>query len=133
MMPVTSPPALAAASAQLIERAKARAADLLEAAVDDLTLDLSDGRFHVVGTPSRAVSWGDVAATLDGPLSEEHDFAAPMPTFPSGCHVAVVEVDPETGGVELLRLVGADDAGTIMNPLLADGPHCPANDPEGEA
>ena len=113
--------ALAAASAQLVERAKALAANLLEAATEDIALDVDSGRFHVVGTPTVSVGWTDVARTLDAPMAEEHDFAAPMPTFPSGCHVAVVEVDPDTGGVELLRLVGADDAGTILNPLLADG------------
>jgi carbon-monoxide dehydrogenase large subunit len=48
-------------------------------------------------------------------------FSADGPTFPFGAHVAVVEVDTETGGAELVRLVAVDDAGTIINPLLADG------------
>ena len=52
---------------------------------------------------------------------EFHDFTAEMPTFPSGAHVAVVEVDRETGRTELLRLIAADDAGTLINPLLAEG------------
>lgn len=113
--------ALANASQQLIDAARAHAANQLEAAVDDVTLDPDGGRFHVVGTPAVAVSWAEIAEGLDVPLYEEHDFSAPMPTFPSGCHVAVVEVDQDTGGVELKRIVAVDDAGKIMNPLLAEG------------
>ncbi len=113
--------AIAAATTQLVDAARDRAAELLEAAVDDVVLDPERGEFHVQGTPAVAVSWSDVAEKLDAPLLEFHDFAAEMPTFPSGAHVAVVEVDRETGHTELLRLVAADDAGTLLNPLLAEG------------
>ena len=113
--------AIAAATTQLIDAARDRAAELLEAAVDDVVLDVDSGRFHVTGTPAVAVSWLDVANDLDAPLYEFHDFTAEMPTFPSGAHVAVVEVDAETGRTELRRLIAADDAGRIMNPLLAEG------------
>jgi carbon-monoxide dehydrogenase large subunit len=113
--------AIAAATAQLVDSARDRAAELLEAAVDDVLLDAESGNFHVTGTPSVTVSWMDVASKLDNPLYEFHDFTAEMPTFPSGAHVAVVEVDRETGRTELLRLVAADDAGRIINPLLAEG------------
>jgi len=113
--------ALANASQRLIDRAKQLAADHLEAEVDDLTFDSAAGRFHVVGTPAVAATWLDIAAVLDDDLREEHDFSAPMPTFPSGCHVAVVEVDTDTGGVNLLRMVAVDDAGKILNPLIAEG------------
>jgi carbon-monoxide dehydrogenase large subunit len=54
-------------------------------------------------------------------LSAETDFTAAQPTFPFGAHVAVVEVDTETGAVELQRLVAVDDAGRIINPLVAEG------------
>jgi carbon-monoxide dehydrogenase large subunit len=54
-------------------------------------------------------------------LLGEDDFEAPMPTFPFGTHVAVVEVDTETGASRLRRLVACDDAGTIVNPLIAEG------------
>ena len=113
--------AIAAATTQLVDAARDRAAELLEAAPDDVVLDAETGAFHVTGTPAVAVSWLDVATKLDEPLYEFHDFTAEMPTFPSGAHVAVVEVDRETGRTELLRLIAADDAGTLINPLLAEG------------
>ncbi len=83
------------------------------------------GRFHVAGTPQPALSWAELAerAAGDGRLDElkaQHDFKAP-PTFPFGVHIAVVEVDVETGKVELERLVAVDDAGTLVNPLIAEG------------
>ena len=113
--------AIAAATTQLVDAARSQAADLLEAAVDDVVIDTDAGAFHVAGTPAVSVSWTDVAQNLESPLYEFHDFAAEMPTFPSGAHVAVVEVDRDTGRTELLRLVAADDAGRILNPLLAEG------------
>jgi carbon-monoxide dehydrogenase large subunit len=113
--------AIAAAATQLVERARDVAAGMLEASTDDVVLDDEAGRFHVVGTPAVSVTWDDIAGGLDAPMWEEHDFAAPMPTFPCGCHIAVVEVDQDTGGVELRRIVALDDAGRILNPLLAEG------------
>ncbi|MFN0090902.1 MAG: xanthine dehydrogenase family protein molybdopterin-binding subunit [Acidimicrobiales bacterium] len=116
--------AMADASLKLVERARARAAELLEAAVEDVVLDADAGRFHVAGAPAIARSWAEVAAgaTAAGePLAGVSDFAAAGATFPFGAHVAVVEVDLDTGQVELVRLVACDDAGTILNPLLVDG------------
>lgn len=116
--------AIAGATTDLIDAARQHAAALLEAALDDVVLDPAVG-FHVAGTPSRAIDWARIAAATaaagDDPLAEATDFKAPNPTFPSGAHVAVVEVDPDTGATELLRVVAADDAGTILNPLLFDG------------
>jgi carbon-monoxide dehydrogenase large subunit len=110
--------ALAEASGQLVELARRRAADLLEAAVDDVVLE--EGRFHVAGTPARGVGWSDLVA--DGTaLAAESSFQGAMPTFPFGAHVAVVEVDTETGFVRLVRLVAVDDAGRILNPVVAEG------------
>ncbi len=118
------------ASATLVAQAREAAANLLEAATDDIELDTSTGTFSVVGTPARSVTWADVAEHLgpgddgpDGPrlLHAEESFHSEGPTFPFGTHVAVVEVDAETGEVTLLRLVACDDAGTILNPLLAAG------------
>ena len=111
------------ASGMLVEMATERAADLLEAAPQDVVLDAGSGRFHVVGSPAVSVGWDDVALTLDGaePMLAVSDFAAPGPTFPFGAHVAVVEVDADTGKVDLLRMVACDDAGVILNPLLVDG------------
>jgi carbon-monoxide dehydrogenase large subunit len=113
--------AIAAASTKLIDRARDRAATLLEAAVPDVVLDAEVGAFHVAGTPARSVGWAEVAVAGDDVLSGDHDFEAPMPTFPFGTHVAVVEVDTETGDARLRRLIACDDAGTLINPLLAEG------------
>ena len=109
----------------VVDRAKELAGDFLEASAADIVLDPARGAFHVVGAPARALTWAELAekAGADGRLTElrvEHEFQAP-PTFPFGVHVAVVEVDVETGRVELERLVAVDDAGTLINPLVAEG------------
>jgi carbon-monoxide dehydrogenase large subunit len=113
--------AIAAASTKLIDAARDRAAHLLEAAPDDIVLDVDSGEFHVAGTPARTLTWADVATADGDPLAGDHDFEAPMPTFPFGSHVAVVEVDTDTGLVRLRRLIACDDAGRLLNPLLAEG------------
>jgi len=113
--------AIAAATAQLIDKARDVAAELLEAAPGDVVLDAETGAFHVIGSPAVSTPWKQVADTLHEPIYEAHDFTAAMPTFPSGAHVAVVEVDTDTGSTRLIRLVAVDDAGTIINPLLAEG------------
>lgn len=117
--------AIAAATTQLIDRAREAAAELLEAAVDDVIIDTEAGTFHVAGTPAVGVGWTELARAREAadadPMLEFNDFTAPQPTFPSGAHVAVVEVDVETGHTRLIRLVAADDAGRILNPLIAEG------------
>ncbi|MCY3637102.1 MAG: xanthine dehydrogenase family protein molybdopterin-binding subunit [bacterium] len=113
--------ALLNASEKLIEAARPRAADLLEAAPADVVLDSETGQFHVVGTPARTAGWADVAAAVSEALFVENDFEQHGATFPFGTHVAVVEVDADTGEVTLERLVAVDDAGTLLNPLLAHG------------
>jgi carbon-monoxide dehydrogenase large subunit len=111
------------ASLQLVDEARKVAATMLEANPDDVVLDRVDGRFHVAGTPAVAKSWADVAKEAGGEsgIRVEHRSAPPSPTFPFGAHVAVVEVDTETGQARLERHVAVDDAGTIINPLLAEG------------
>jgi aerobic carbon-monoxide dehydrogenase large subunit len=110
------------ASGKLVELATERAAELLEASPHDVVLDAEAGRFHVVGSPAVSVGWAELGAALgDEALVAVSDFSASGPTFPFGAHVAVVEVDADTGKVELLRLVACDDAGRILNPLLVDG------------
>jgi carbon-monoxide dehydrogenase large subunit len=111
------------ASAELVERARKLAADLLEASPADVVLDRFEGRFHVAGTPSVARSWADLAAEMAGRggLRVERSSSPAGPTFPFGAHVAVVELDPETGHVTLARIIAVDDAGTVLNPLLAEG------------
>ena len=111
------------ASAKLVDLARQRATDLLEADVADIVLDTATARFHVSGAPAENLGWSDIAATLDtdSTLFALSDFAASGPTFPFGAHVAVVEVDTETGHVHLQRLIACDDAGRILNPLIVDG------------
>jgi carbon-monoxide dehydrogenase large subunit len=114
------------ASEEVVERAKRIAADELEANPDDMLLDLDAGAFHVAGSPQPSIGWGDLASRMvsQGRLQElaaEVDFLPETPTFPFGAHLAVVEVDAETGAVQVRRIVAVDDAGTIINPLVADG------------
>ena len=113
--------AIAAATTQLVDAARHKAADLLEAAAGDVVLEVDTAAFHVVGSPAVSVGWSEVTAALVDPLYEFHDFTAEMPTFPCGAHIAVVEVDQDTGATKLIRLVAADDAGRLLNPLLAEG------------
>jgi carbon-monoxide dehydrogenase large subunit len=117
--------AVALAAEELVELARKTAADLLEAAPDDIVLDVNGGgRFHVAGSPTAAVGWDDVAIATasipDAALKCESDFGGDA-SFPAGAYVAVVEVDTETGSVTVRRLITVDDAGRILNPLLAEG------------
>ena len=80
----------------------------------------------MTGSPRTSLSWPELAERLDregrlGELHVESEFKADGPTFPFGAHVAVVEVDIETGSVELVRHVAIDDAGRIVNPAIAEG------------
>jgi len=114
------------ASEALVERAKELAADELEANPEDMVLDLERGRFHVAGAPEPGLAWAELATRLESDgrideLSVEADFEPAQPTFPFGAHVAVVEVDTETGSAHLRRMIAVDDAGTLINPLVAEG------------
>ncbi len=114
--------AVRGAATDVVDQARRIAADLLEAAVDDVVLDTAAGRFHVAGTPAVGHTWGEVlAAADDDGLRADHDFETNQPTYPFGAHLAVVEVDTETGDTRLVRLVACDDAGRVLNPLLVDG------------
>ncbi|MFV0260535.1 MAG: xanthine dehydrogenase family protein molybdopterin-binding subunit [Acidimicrobiales bacterium] len=114
------------AAAEVVELARVAAATVLEAAPADIVLDRTSGRFHVVGTPARSIGWnalaGAVAAAGDPPLACElaTDFGG-RTAYPSGSHVAVVEVDTETGRWRIDRFVAVDDAGRRINPLIVDG------------
>jgi carbon-monoxide dehydrogenase large subunit len=114
--------AMVDASQRLVELARTFAADLLEANADDIVHDRDSGQFHVAGTPSRAVSWADLGAAPGGDaLAAISQFAQSAASFPFGSHVAVVELDVETGHVTLVRHVAVDDCGVVVNPLLCDG------------
>jgi carbon-monoxide dehydrogenase large subunit len=110
------------AAVEVRDQARGLAAGLLEASEADLELDLSRGVWQVRGDPDTALSWAAVAGQA-GPagLAADVEFKPDSPTFPFGAHVAVVEVDTETGKATLLRHVTVDDAGKVLNPVLAEG------------
>jgi carbon-monoxide dehydrogenase large subunit len=107
------------ASLELIEVARQRAADELEAGAADLVFDAGRSVFAVAGDPDASVPLARLAEAER--LVVRSVFSAPGPTFPFGAHVAVVDVDTETGKVTLRRMITVDDAGTVVNPLLAEG------------
>ena len=107
------------ATRELVERAKELAADRLEVSADDLIVDTELAGVAVRGVPDSGVSFAALAA--DHELKVRSVFTAPGATYPFGAHVAVAEVDVETGKARLAKLIALDDAGTVMNPLLAEG------------
>ena len=114
--------AVSKAADELHEKAIAVAARMLEANAEDVTLD--DEGFGVAGVPGSHVSWPDLAAYAhehDGGLGVDTDFTQKGATFPFGAHVAIVEVDLETGQAKPIRHVAVDDCGRILNPLIVAG------------
>ena len=112
------------ASQVVLEKGKQLAASLLEASADDIVV--GEGALQVAGVPAKSISWADLATAaveqeIEGGLAHELDFDGTDATYPFGSHVAVVEIDRETGHVELLRHVAVDDCGTILNPMLVNG------------
>jgi len=118
----------------LVDKARRLAAHLLEADVADVVVDTAGGTVGVAGVPARSLDWPSLArAAADAPagvvdhadgtlgLAAQLDFDQGEATFPFGAHVAVVEVDRDTGRVTLLRHVAVDDCGTVLNPLLVEG------------
>ena len=84
-------------------------------------VEFGGGRFHVAGTDLSA-GWPEVIAASDAPLDEQLIYKRDTEcNFPNGCHVAEVEIDPETGVVELARYAAVDDVGVPINPMLVHG------------
>ena len=119
--------AIVEASNRVIEKGKRAAAHLMEAAEADI--EFSQGRFTIAGT-DRSIDIVELAQRLrqgkmpDGvptSLDVDHTTEAVSSTFPNGCHVAEVEIDPDTGIVQIVRYTGVNDFGTIVNPLLVAG------------
>jgi len=113
--------ALVEAAAEVVDKGRVLAANVLEAAVADIQFEA--GAFRIIGT-DRAISLLDLAAqvrssdkNLDTALVSENAPSA----FPNGCHVAEVEIDPDTGKITLDRYTAVDDFGTLINPMLAEG------------
>ncbi len=121
--------ALIIATQQVKEKMAQIAAHMLEANADDLVFE--DGNIFVQGSPDSAVTFADVAATahvavnlppeVEPGLEATHFFEPSNFTYPFGAHISIVEVDPETGEIDLQRYVAVDDCGNIINPLLVDG------------
>ncbi|MGH7910821.1 MAG: xanthine dehydrogenase family protein molybdopterin-binding subunit [Candidatus Dormibacteraceae bacterium] len=113
--------AIDTACGEVIERAQRLAADELEADVADI--ESAPGGFRVRGVPQSTVTWQALAVREGGPkgVAAAIDFQRAGLTYPFGAHIAVVEVDADTGEVRLLRHVAVDDCGPVMNPLLATG------------
>jgi carbon-monoxide dehydrogenase large subunit len=107
----------------VLARARELAAQMLEASVDDIVVT-DDGRVGVAGVPASALAWADLATAAAGegdPLVAALDFQSTSSTYPFGAHVAVVEVDSDTGNVELVRHIAVDDCGRVLNPLIVAG------------
>ncbi len=107
------------------------AAGLFEAAASDVTF--ADGRFTVSGT-DRSLAFSEIVRAsfsvhklppdLAGGLDSTATFAPREPSYPNGCHICEVEIDPETGASEILRYVVADDAGRVINHAIVEGQVC---------
>jgi len=125
----TAGSAVHVASQTVLAKAKTLAAHLLEAAVDDIVT--GEGGLQVAGVPTSNVSWSELATAandaskrpegMEPGLAHELDFDGTDSTFPFGSHVSLVEVDTETGQVEMLRHIAVDDCGRILNPMLVQG------------
>lgn len=121
-------PAVIAAAEKVIEQGKQIAANVLEAAVEDI--EYGDGRFSIVGT-DRRLSLFDAAKASRDPahadagvepnLSGTGEFTPPEATYPNGCHICELEVDADTGSTTIVRYTIVDDFGAVINPLLLQG------------
>ena len=112
---MTSGVAIARVAEEVIEKARGIAAEMLEAAASDLVY--AGGHFEIAGT-DRRVSLLEIAAkqSLDTQAGVEV-----AQSFPNGCHIAEVEIDPETGVVDLVRYTAVDDCGTVLNHTIVEG------------
>jgi len=106
------------ASAKVIAQGKALAGEHFETAAADI--EFRDGKFSVAGT-DRAISILELARKYPKKMDASHVTEVVPSAFPNGCHVAEVEIDPETGVVEVVRYASANDFGTIVNPMLVEG------------
>jgi len=119
--------AIVEASKLVIEKGKKAAAHLLEAAEGDI--EFAGGRFTIAGTDrsidivelARRLREGKLPDGVPSSLDVDHTTKEVPSTFPNGCHVAEVEIDPDTGVIEIVRYTGVNDFGTIVNPMLVAG------------
>jgi carbon-monoxide dehydrogenase large subunit len=119
--------AIVEASKLIIEKGKRAAAHLMEASEGDI--EFGHGRFTIAGTDrsidiielARRLREGKMPEGVPSSLDVDHTAEGVPSTFPNGCHVAEVEIDPETGIVQIVRYTGVNDFGTIVNPMLVAG------------
>ncbi|MGH7076683.1 MAG: xanthine dehydrogenase family protein molybdopterin-binding subunit, partial [Acetobacteraceae bacterium] len=119
--------AILATTASVIDKGRQAASEALEASAEDIAFE--DGEFRISGTDRSveilelaARQRARVAAGEGATLLDAVEIAPiPAPTFPNGCHIAEVEIDPETGVVDVVRYTVADDFGTLVNPMIARG------------
>jgi carbon-monoxide dehydrogenase large subunit len=121
--------ALYHASEKVVEKARLIAAHQLEVSEDDL--EYQAGRFSVKGSPDQGMHVKETAFAawaahnlpdgMEPGLEASFIYDPPNFSWPAGCHIAVVEVDTETGDVKLDRYVAVDDVGTVINPMIVDG------------
>jgi carbon-monoxide dehydrogenase large subunit len=121
--------ALYHATDRVLDKARRLVAHQLEAAEEDL--EFAAGRFSVKGSPDRGMTVGEAALAawtahdlpegMEPGLEGSYVYDPPNFSWPAGAHIAVVEVDPETGAADLMRYVAVDDLGTVINPMIVDG------------
>ena len=107
------------AALEVIGKARNLAADQLECAVEDV--EFNDGVYCVTGTDRTVTLENIIDMVPKEALETEVDYDAAAPTYPNGCHIAEVEIDPETGTLNLERYTGVDDSGHIINHMIVDG------------
>jgi len=116
------------ATDKVIEKARKIAAHKLEAAAEDI--EFTEGTFTVAGTDrtisfaevaKAAVNPGDIPDDMEPGINEHATYTANMMNYPNGCHICELEIDPDTGVVDILKYSVVDDVGTVMNPLLLKG------------
>jgi carbon-monoxide dehydrogenase large subunit len=110
--------ALVRTAEAILDTGKPLAAEALEAA--EIDIEFADGVFRIAGT-DRTIGLHDLAKTAGSKLNMALSEQADGPTFPNGCHVCEVEIDPDTGVTKLVKYTVVDDVGTVINPLIVKG------------
>lgn len=128
--------AVKAATEAVVAKAQALAAHLLESSIDDIVIDVDAASIGVAGVPAKALSWAELAQAAVDPdlpagildssdetigLAAQLDQKQEGGTFPFGAHIAIVEIDLDTGAVEQLAHYAVDDAGNVINPMIFEG------------